>query len=792
MKIPSFLQPGDFFGENRSFSGILPHSRQILSSEVSIPGLPRGDILHDMLTLRPILGSTDIRKSVELGGGLFAGAGTQNRCISRRFPLGEPGSSTSAVSNQFGHRHSSVLGLDNQFQKVSVDPNPSSPVPGNNVEPVLGRKISSSRQEESHSRVPRESGYVRPLVLENRDENNRLSQFRGIRYSLRQDSLSPDSVGMPPSSEISTSQAILNTRGDSCSNSMVVTGSPQSFSYICSQSRGIHNNGCLRQWVGCANERPNVNGHLVCGSRDLAHKCQGVVCCAQGSRIKSFVPQRQVYPGSIRQSNSSCLHPKGGGYPISAPAERNRVSVPSSRKQQYISDSQLYSRNIQQYSGQSFASESTTRLAPIGSNVEMDIPAVGDACNRLIRDQEFSGRPNVCVSVSSRPSGLLHRRVLQKLDLSSGMGVSSSSSATPSPSTSPQVTGKVHHNSSELGEGVLASGSEAEGIGSSSSLREPQKSPNRLSLGSASSRSELPEFAGLVGSGWVAQTVGWEKNDLQLLQSAWRKSTLSSYKAPWQRWSSWSSKAKVSLNNPSPQDLARFLSYLHSENFAYSTILVHKSVVTTIANPARASELSGHPIVRQVLKAISIKSVSESREIWDISTLIAWIKSHPPSENNHFLVSRHLALILLLASGRRVHDLTLLRTSAKHFQDNGDHVVFWPAFGSKTDKVSHRQSGWRLNENQSDSTLDPVKWVRKLNALSSIRAGSKSSDSLFITTRGRVKPASRSVIAGWVRTAMLESGYKGFSRICKISARVFSNGSRCFLRFCLKKRELEE
>uniref|UniRef100_A0A8D8WYM0 Uncharacterized protein n=1 Tax=Cacopsylla melanoneura TaxID=428564 RepID=A0A8D8WYM0_9HEMI len=69
-----------------------------------------------------------------------------------------------------------------------------------------------------------------------------------------------------------------------------------------------------------------------------------------------------------------------------------------------------------------------------------------------------------------------------------------------------------------------------------------------------------------------------------------------SYKAPWERWISWSFSYNVPLNCPSPQDVAMFLNYLHSQNFAYSTILVHKSVVVYFADPSRGARLSGQPL----------------------------------------------------------------------------------------------------------------------------------------------------------------------------------------------------
>lgn len=52
---------------------------------------------------------------------------------------------------------------------------------------------------------------------------------------------------------------------------------------------------------------------------------------------------------------------------------------------------------------------------------------------------------------------------------------------------------------------------------------------------------------------------------------------------------------------------------------------------------------------------------SRKKTIWDIAQLISWMENLSVNEDSIFEVSHHLAFILLLASGRRIHDLTLLR-----------------------------------------------------------------------------------------------------------------------------------
>jgi len=120
-------------------------------------------------------------------------------------------------------------------------------------------------------------------------------------------------------------------------------------------------------------------------------------------------------------------------------------------------------------------------------------------------------------------------------------------------------------------------------------------------------------------------------------------------------------------------------------------------------------------------------------------------------------VSRHVALLLLLASGRRVHDLTLLSTNPTQFQELGSSFVLWPTIGFKTDSSSHQQSGWQLSPNPNP-VFTLVSWIRDLVTLSKCRRGSLPFPHLFLTTRGAVGPASRSVIGGWIRTALQAAG----------------------------------
>lgn len=262
--------------------------------------------------------------------------------------------------------------------------------------------------------------------------------------------------------------------------------------------------------------------------------------------------------------------------------------------------------------------------------------------------------------------------------------------------------------------------------------------------------------AWLIGAGTVPLRTG-PPQERDVLMSGWRKYTLSSYKSAWRRWGKWCENNNISAISPQAKDLAKFLAHLHlKEKLAPSTIHLHRSVVSTICEPFIGKKLSDHIFVRRVLKSVSQAKPKLNRiPIWDPQVVVHWMQSNNPDPISLFEANRRCATILLLASGRRVHDLTLLYSSPEHIVDDGTNIILWPIFGSKTDSARFQQSGWKLIPHV-DNLLNPVYWIRKVRELSSNRRGSIQQH--FITTQGEPKPASRTVIANWVKTVLKAAG----------------------------------
>lgn len=252
-------------------------------------------------------------------------------------------------------------------------------------------------------------------------------------------------------------------------------------------------------------------------------------------------------------------------------------------------------------------------------------------------------------------------------------------------------------------------------------------------------------------------TRNWSPQEKDLLLSCWRPSTLKTYTPIWGKWSLWCRKNNVNFRTPNPEDVAKYLAYLYlDQKLAYRTILVHKSVIASICETTSNIKISSSHIVKHILKAISIaKPLPPKVPTWDARVLITHLKDSTPCVSSFYEVSKRTATILLLCSGRRVHDLSLLHIDSDHFVDNGDSITLHPVFGSKTDSVSYQQSSWVLLASEDQNT-DPLFWLRMLKNLSKERRGSLTN--LFITSRDPVRAATPTIIGSWVKRVLSEAG----------------------------------
>lgn len=86
-------------------------------------------------------------------------------------------------------------------------------------------------------------------------------------------------------------------------------------------------------------------------------------------------------------------------------------------------------------------------------------------------------------------------------------------------------------------------------------------------------------------------------------------------------------------------------------------------------------------LVRQALKAICNSQIVDKKHekapIWDTDVLSNWLLTNLPNQDSLFECSARAAVILLLCSGRRVHDLILLDIETNNCLISDDSIIFW-------------------------------------------------------------------------------------------------------------------
>lgn len=496
---------------------------------------------------------------------------------------------------------------------------------------------------------------------------------------------------------------------------------------------------------------------VVSRTKKVALKPKRDVCSIWNDMQKKQSIKRSSHPGPIGQQNSGGLSEKRRRDTLNTTSKFDNQSINLSGQTQHNLVSVISTRTTEWNSRPSLKGSTSAGMAPKLKGHTGDIQTVGNSNNRLIRFKKHKGGKQICNYRLKRYICGILGRIQSNMGLPTSMGIPSAESNSPCPEPLKHCQRKIHNNNTGVESVFLVTRPSSKGDIQTNTNKGLTQDTERLFNGQVPTTSDEIISKSLDSWGWSNEISHWSLKEKELLNNSWRRSTLVTYKAPIRRWLDWCNNNKINPKHPEGNDIARFLANLFlKENLAYRTILVHKSAISTYCGHTNES-YSKNFFINQILKAISLaKPPKHNLPIWDTKILFEWLKTIPKLDT-FFEISRRTALILLLASGRRIHDLTLLEIAEDKFESNEGSITLWPRFGSKTDSEKNRQSGWRLLKHP-DHRLCPVKHINLLRELSQNRRRTNNNiHSLFITITGTVKPASRRVIAGWIRTIFKES-----------------------------------
>ncbi|XP_074113489.1 uncharacterized protein LOC141536690 isoform X2 [Cotesia typhae] len=722
------------------------------------PHIRQGAITDDVLALRPLICTPCLRDNNELDCGNPSFTRHEGGCVHRRLPDRKSGQELPDKANKDGDKTAGELRLEAELQQECSGAQSDPRLPRDH----LGheeRQDKPSREEssENNSSMPGDQT-AGNLLAKAVPTASRMLKFCDLRNIPGSSSLSSTPKDEQPVQPGTSSRTADNLQGD-CDRTRVVAGS--SGPELTTAQRVGHELSdyrCSRLGMGSPARRDPDGRSLVEIPTKLALEQEGVICSNTGNTEARSEASKCPHSGTIGQPDSNRLYSKGGRNQVHRFARLNLRTPCACRQSEHNPVCLLPTRSLQRHCRPLVSKSKPPRMASALASNKRNIQKVGRTRNRSLCFRKIKSGQDLCLDRLQRSIRLLYRRLQPPVGVQTSLDISTAQPHAQSSSASQLKSGRISHNCPQVGEDILDVGFNQSEPGAPDNHRKTGVGPGRPSNQPTSSGDRQTYSTSVEDWVWGNQVRDWSQEEKELIKDSWRQSTLETYRAPIRRWLEWCSETGVNPGAPRGHELARFLANLGiKDKLAPSTILVHKSAISTFCSGGNVTSLSSDFLVRQVLKGISLSRPRENHApIWDAQSLYDWLSTSPP-QLTFFEISRRTASLLLLASGRRIHDLTLLKISPGHLDNLGNEIILWPAFGSKTDRASFRQSGWMISKHEN-IRLCPVTWVRALLKKSEERRQGTELEELFITLTGPVKAASRTVIAGWIKSALKAAG----------------------------------
>lgn len=741
-------------------TGIFPSTDSSVTQAISAPPIQRPVARNDLSSVRVEYITENFRMPHELDSPDSPRKRSKNNCVPRRFSHCTSTFECCGRSCKVAFRNPGVPRVSSKLPKICSHPTKTNHIPRYYLAHLGKPQKTTSRKgcccsQESLSYIRYKKYYS-----ENAAESGRTVQFCQLCCPPRQIKPSRNSSILKHTTRERNVDKLQSASLSAGGNALVASKLSSFNLDTHTTTNTLFNHRCLRYGMGSTAQQPSHIGYVEPGGTVSALQSEGIISHSKSPRDLRSKYVRKFNSDSVRQSISRSLSSKRGRDQISI-ADEHYSPNPSSPRQLSDSVQNLpHFRKVQQSCGLPIQTPSCSRMAFDTELHGNDFCDYGNPRDRLICIQNRSSPSKLRNIRSQRSRSNVSRCVQRELELPTCMDFPPAVSDSASIDAPQQCNRNLSNRSPTMGKSILAGGSEITGHCSPLHPDESQTIFSRHNHGDATSQSPRHDSGNLEMWGWTDKIKSWDSNQIALLKASWRPSTWKTYKAPWNRWVSWAKQHKINPVQPQGSELAQFLADLYLKfKFSYNTILLHKSVISTLCNAELSGKLSEDVLVRHILKSISLKKPKVSKPpIWDINILTNFMGNYYVDCTNIFQTVRHTAALLSLCSGRRIHDLTLLSVDSEHCTIKDDFIVLWPQFGSKTDCRDYRQSGWKLLVNTQNQNLDPVFWINKTISVLSERRSNSESSNLFISLRGAPSPASRTTIAGWFKSLMKLAG----------------------------------
>lgn len=757
---PRFLTNERLDVQGRPVAGLFQPTNSPISQEISASPIQRRIARNDVSTVRTKYGTKSVRMPNKLDSPDPSRERHKDNSLPRRLSHCTSKSDRCNRARKSASGVSGIPRISNKLRKVGSCSSKANHLPRDCLAHLDKSQETSTRKGCYRNKESNSGSRYRRCFIERASECGRATQLCQLCCPSRQAEPPSDTPFLKQTTREPNFDKVRSSVHRSGGNELVDSKLRSVNSDTRTTSNTLFNHRCLRYRMGSTTRQPSDFGRLAARRAEPALQYEGVTSHLESTRDSGCMHVRRVRSDSIRQSlcRSLSSQRRWNQVPIAHGLDAKNLSRPRQASDSFQNLS--HSRKVQQSCGLLIQTPPTSGMALDSGVHGYDFCKNGVSRDRPVCIQDGSSTSELRNIRPQRSRCDVSRCVQFGMELSTSLDISPAVSDPPSADAPQQCNRSVSNCGSQVGESILEGRSEIASYCTPLHSDELETVSSRYNDGATASQGSGHDSGNLEVWGWDDKISTWDPNQISLLKSAWRPSTWKTYKAPWKRWVSWSKINKINSMYPKGSDLAQFLADLYLKSkFAYNTILLHKSVISTFCNAELSGKLSEDVLVKHVLKSISLKNPKSPKlPVWDINILTNFMSSYSVDCTNAFQTVRHTAALLILCSGRRLHDLTLLSVDNEHCTIENEFIILWPQFGSKTDCREYRQSGWKLLANPLNQNLNPVFWVNKTIEILNERRGISGSTNLFISLRGSPSPASRTTIAGWFKSLMKAAG----------------------------------
>lgn len=455
-----------------------------------------------------------------------------------------------------------------------------------------------------------------------------------------------------------------------------------------------------RRIIRCLGRSPSPSF----GERSLASRMGGHVYELEGVKGSSPVPNEVSRPveGALcqnlfRQHDGSSLHKKGGVSSIPGSLGSFEGPSPVRTFQRHHTSSSSPEREAQCSGGQGFQAWPDQHGMVIGSQfLQHDLQGLGSSPGGSFCHQGKCSTSSFRLSVS-RPLGS-GMRCSQRQP-----GLESIEINLPVSSFSAYRRGSVEAEGLQgfrlLGDALLANGSLVRALREEVSFQDPP--PERgLLVPEVFRNHTLPQVPFLFQPSRL-ETIraaiikeGLNDYSVRVLCRCHKVSTINQYQGVWSKFLLYLASLRIRHHEVKINHVINFFSfYSESNNLAYKTLAVYKNALRLPLLFSLGLNLDCPLVVHYMLGLHAIKPPPSQRVMppWDLSDLLLFLQSgefHPLETCSFLRLTQKTLALILLASGRRIHEVTAL---SRDFRRSGNKVVlFWPrGFRAKNYRVGH-------------------------------------------------------------------------------------------------------